>query len=136
MRPTSVGTRRGVPHSSTDLTHCGVKGISTHTYTIIHENVPFSFRFGLNLIIGAIFLALAVLLGNHILSVLFPMSALGVLLVFAGLQLCMSMLDINVRKDLFVAVAVVGITLASNLAVGFVVGTALAYVLRSDRLKV
>ncbi|WP_028572132.1 hypothetical protein [Desulfonatronum lacustre] len=90
----------------------------------------------MNLIIGAIFLALAVLLGNHILSVLFPMSALGVLLVFAGLQLCMSMLDINVRKDLFVAVAVVGITLASNLAVGFVVGTALAYVLRSDRLKV
>jgi SulP family sulfate permease len=93
---------------------------------------------GSNLIIGAIFLALAVLLGNHILSVLFlfPMSALGVLLVFAGLQLCLSMLDITVRKDMFVAASVVGITLASNLAVGFVVGAILAYVLRSDRLKV
>jgi sulfate permease, SulP family len=93
---------------------------------------------GSNLIIGAIFLALAVLLGNHILSVLFlfPMSALGVLLVFAGLQLCLSMLNITVRKDMFVAASVVGITLASNLAVGFVVGTILAYVLLSDKLKV
>jgi sulfate permease, SulP family len=93
---------------------------------------------GSNLIIGAIFLILAMLLGNHILALifLFPMSALGVLLVFAGLQLCLSMLDITVRKDMFVAASVVGITLASNLAVGFVVGTILAYVLLSDKLKV
>lgn len=93
---------------------------------------------GSNLIIGLIFIVLAILLGRHILSVLFlfPMSALGVLLLFAGLQLCLSMLDITVRKDLFVAVSVVGITLASNLAVGFVVGAILAYVLRSEKFNV
>lgn len=93
---------------------------------------------GSNLIIGVIFLVLAVLLGNHILSVLFlfPMSALGVLLIFAGLQLCLTLMDITVRKDLFVAFIVVCITMASNLAVGFVTGVVVAYVLRSEKLKV
>ncbi|WP_045220093.1 putative sulfate/molybdate transporter [Desulfonatronum thioautotrophicum] len=93
---------------------------------------------GSNLIIGLIFIVLAILMGQHILSILFlfPMSALGVLLVFAGLQLCLSMLDITVRKDLFVAASVVGITLASNLAVGFVVGAILAYVFRSEKFNV
>jgi len=39
-------------------------------------------------------------------------------------------------KDLFVALVMLGITFASNLAVGFVVGIALAYALKSENLTV
>jgi SulP family sulfate permease len=64
------------------------------------------------------------------------MAILGVLLVFAGGQLALTILDMQTRKDLFVALLMLGITLASNLAVGFMVGIAVAYILRSERLHI
>jgi len=67
---------------------------------------------------------------------LIPMSALGVLLIFAGSQLTLTLLDMKTRKELFVPIMVLGVTLASNLAVGFVMGIVLAYVLKSTRLAV
>ncbi|MFC1823210.1 putative sulfate/molybdate transporter [Thermodesulfobacteriota bacterium] len=93
---------------------------------------------GSNIISGLIFLSLAVFLGRHSLSIfyLIPMSALGVLLIFAGSQLTLTLLDMKTRKDLFVAMIILGITLASNLAAGFVAGIALAYALKSKRLAV
>jgi SulP family sulfate permease len=93
---------------------------------------------GSNLIIGAIFILLTLLLGNHILAVfnLVPMAILGVLLVFAGSQLALTVLDIEERKEMFVVVSILGITLASNLAAGFIVGIALAYLLRSKKFTV
>jgi len=101
------------------------------------------FRFGArtagsNIISGFLFLLLALLLGSHALSVVYliPMSALGVLLVFAGSQLALTILDLKGRKDLFVPLMMVGITLASNLAVGFIAGIALAYALKSEKLAI
>jgi len=101
------------------------------------------FRFGgrtagSNIISGILFLLLALLLGSHALSVVYliPMSALGVLLVFAGSQLALTILDLKGRKDLFVPLMMVGITLASNLAVGFIAGIALAYALKSEKLTI
>lgn len=93
---------------------------------------------GSNLIIGGIFIVLALLLGDHLIGVIYllPMSALGILLVFAGAQLSLTLLDINTRKDLFVSILIVGITLASNLAVGFLIGIAVAYALKSQKLNV
>ena len=93
---------------------------------------------GSNLMIGAVFIVFTVLLGNRILAVfnLIPMAILGVLLLFAGSQLALTILDVNQRKDLFVVVTILGITLASNLAAGFVAGIVLAYLLRLDRLNV
>jgi SulP family sulfate permease len=93
---------------------------------------------GSNLIIGLIFLLLALFLGTGILAVVYliPMAILGVLLLYAGSQLCMTMIDLMSRKDLFVAVVMLGITLATNLAVAFVVGIALAYALTSKRMSV
>jgi SulP family sulfate permease len=64
------------------------------------------------------------------------MAALGVLLLFAGAQLAMTILDLKDRKELFVPLMILGITLASNPAVGFLTGIALAYALKSDRLSV
>ena len=93
---------------------------------------------GSNLIIGFIFLLLAILLGDHVLVVvkLLPMSVLGVLLLFAGGQLALTLIDVEGRKDLFVVLIMLGITLASNLAAGFIVGIAIAYALKWERLSI
>ena len=93
---------------------------------------------GSNLMIGAVFVMLAVFLGIHALAVVYlvPMSVLGVLLIFAGSQLALTIIDMKERKDLFVALIMLGITFASNLAVGFVVGIAVAYALKSEKMTV
>jgi SulP family sulfate permease len=93
---------------------------------------------GSNLMIGLVFVILALFLGTHALAVVYllPMSVLGVLLVFAGTQLALTIIDLKDRKGLFVALVMLGITLGTNLAVGFVVGIALAYALKSEKLTV
>jgi len=93
---------------------------------------------GSNLMIGILFLALALFLGIHALSVVYllPMAILAVLLIFAGSQLALTVIDMNIRKDLFVSLLILGITLASNLAIGFMVGIVVAYVLKSERLTI
>ena len=93
---------------------------------------------GSNLIIGAIFLMMAIFLGSHSLAVIYtlPMAALGVLLIFAGAQLTLTLLDMQTRKELFVPILVLGTTLASNLAAGFITGIAVAYILKWKRLSV
>ncbi len=93
---------------------------------------------GSNLMIGVLFVSLAVVFGNSIVQVfnLIPMSILGVLLIFAGAQLTLAMMDIDQRKDLFVVTLILGITLASNLAAGFISGMVVAHVLRWDKLSV
>ena len=84
------------------------------------------------------FILLALFLGDNIMGIIYllPMSALGILLVFAGAQLSLTLLDMNTRKEMFVPVCVLGITLASNLAAGFLVGIALAYALKSEKLNI
>ena len=93
---------------------------------------------GSNLIIGLIFILLAVLLGPHTLSAvnLLPMSILGILLLFAGSQLGLTIIDLQERKEYFVVLVILGITLASNLAAGFIVGTAVAHILSMERFQV
>ena len=93
---------------------------------------------GSNLFIGSIFLILALFLGIHALSIVYllPLSILGVLLIFAGSQLALTVIDMQERKDLFVVLLMLGITLASNLAVGFIIGIVVAYALKSDKLNV
>lgn len=93
---------------------------------------------GSNIIIGSIFILLAVLLGTGALVVfhLMPMAILGVLLLFAGSQLAMTIQDLMSRKDMFVALTMLGITLATNLAVGFIAGLAVAYALKWTKLNV
>jgi len=93
---------------------------------------------GSNIMIGGIFILLAIFLGAHAMAVvnLIPMSILGILLVFAGGQLALTIIDMRERKDLFVSLLILGITLASNLAAGFLVGIALAYLLKSKKLNI
>jgi len=93
---------------------------------------------GSNLYIGGIFLVLALLFGENIVSVLglLPLSILGVLLTFSGLQLALMLQDLQDRKDLFVALFMLGLALAFNLAVAFLVGIVAAYVVKSSRISV
>ncbi|MFH2133179.1 MAG: sulfate permease, partial [bacterium] len=67
---------------------------------------------------------------------LIPMSILGIMLLFAGSQLALTILDLKERKGLFVALTILGITMASNLAIGFVSGVVLAHLLKNDRFSV
>lgn len=101
------------------------------------------YRFGArtaaaNVIIGVIFVTLAILFGQNALIILnlLPLSLLGVLLVFAGAQLALMVNDLTQRKDLFVALIMLAITLTVNLAVAFLCGIVIAYVLKSDRVSV
>ena len=93
---------------------------------------------GSNLIVGTGFILLAVFFGHTALGIisLLPMAALGVLLIFAGAQLSLTLLDMQTRKELFVPVLMLGITLASNLAAGFLIGIIAAVALKSKRLNV
>ena len=93
---------------------------------------------GSNVIIGGIFVFLALIFGENIVAVLklLPFSLLGVLLVFAGLQLALMIQDLRDRKDLFVALLMLGIALATNLGVAFIVGIIAAYALKSGKLAV
>ena len=101
------------------------------------------YRFGArtaaaNLMIGGIFVALAILFGQNALPILnlLPMSVLGVLLVFAGAQLALMINDLRERKDLFVALIMLSITLTFNLAVAFISGIVIAYALKSEKVNV
>ncbi len=93
---------------------------------------------GSNLMIGTLFIALGIFLGRSALAVLhlLPLAVLGVLLVFAGAQLGLTVLDLQTRKEFFVCLLILGITLATNLAAGFLVGIVVAYVLKSEKLRV
>ncbi len=92
---------------------------------------------GSNIIIGVVFISMAVFLGNRALAVinLLPLAVLGILLLFAGSQLGLTILDLNTRKDLFVCLMILGITLAYNLAVGFIAGVAVAHIIKRDRFS-
>ena len=93
---------------------------------------------GSNIMIGSLFMILALFLGKHSLALIYllPLSVLGVLLIFAGAQLALTIIDLKGKKELFVALAMLGITLATNLAVGFIVGFFLAYSLKSNKLSI
>lgn len=93
---------------------------------------------GSNVIIGVLFIVLAVLFGASMLGILhlIPMAVLGVLLIFAGSQLALTIMDLNTRKDFFVVFTIVGITLATNLAAGFITGILVAYILKWEKLSV
>ncbi len=93
---------------------------------------------GSNLIIGTIFVGLALFLGFQAMKLfqLLPMAVLGVLLIFAGAELGRCILDIQDRKDLFVILSILAITLTTDLAAGFLTGLVLAILLRSRHFRV
>jgi len=93
---------------------------------------------GSNLIIGVIFLLLAIFFGDQALALLnlLPLSILGVLLLFAGSQLGLTIIDMFSRKDMFLVLVMLGITLATNLGWAVLAGLALYKLLQLERISV
>lgn len=93
---------------------------------------------GSNVIIGTFFLLLAVFFGPHAITLLhlLPLSVLGVLIIFAGAQLGLAILDMVERNDMFVILIILAITLTANLAWAFIIGTLLAHFLNKAQVKV
>lgn len=93
---------------------------------------------GSNLIIGSIFLALALLFGEHLTAILklIPLSILGVLLLFAGSNLALTIMDLKTKKDYFIALLILSLTLTLNLAVGFIMGIIVAQILKWEKLDI
>jgi len=92
---------------------------------------------GSNVMIGSIFLVLALLLGEHTIAVinLLPLSILGALLTLAGIELALVIKDVRERSDLFVIFAMIAVTLASNLAPALIIGLILSYFSGSKKFK-
>jgi SulP family sulfate permease len=93
---------------------------------------------GSNVIIGSILVVLALSLRETLVAVLnlIPDAVLGVLLVFAGIQLALMIRDLVDRRDLFVALFMLGLGLATNLAVAFLAGVAVAHLVKLRRIRV
>lgn len=93
---------------------------------------------GSNLIIGIFMVASVLLLGDQMVALfhLIPLAILGVLLVFAGSQLALTLVDLSTRSELFIAFSMLGTTLATNLALGFVVGMVLALAMQWKKIDI
>lgn len=94
------------------------------------------YRFGARtggsvVMLGFAKMVLALLFGGSLLACLqeYPQSVLGILLLFSGMELAMLCRDQGRRVDFFVMIITAGACLALDVAVGFIVGWAMATVL-------
>lgn len=92
---------------------------------------------GSNLMIGAAFAIGALLFGDAAMALLalLPLAVLGALLCFAGIELALMVRRVRDPNDLMVVLTMLGVTLTTNLAIGFGVGVALAYLIRHARIS-
>jgi SulP family sulfate permease len=94
---------------------------------------------GAPVMIGALFVVMALAFGELGFAVLamIPNSVLGVLLVFAGLELCPLVRSLKGNEEYFVALLITGIALAvPNMAWAFGIGIAADLFIRKMRIKI
>jgi SulP family sulfate permease len=93
---------------------------------------------GSDLMIGAIFLVIAIVFGTIAIAVLrvIPYAVLGILLIFAGLELTMLIKGIKEKKDFFVVFIIAGIAVATtNMGYAFIVGIIVYYVIKYAKIE-
>jgi len=94
---------------------------------------------GAPIIIGSLFVVLALILGElgFAILTLIPNSVLGVLLIFAGLELCPLVRSLQTNEEYFVALLIAGIALAvPNMAWAFGIGIVVDLVIRKKGIKI
>jgi len=94
---------------------------------------------GAPVMIGALFVIMALAFGElgFALLAMIPNSVLGVLLVFAGLELCPLVRSLKTNEEYFVALLISGIALAvPNMAWAFGIGIAVDLFIRKLRIKI
>jgi SulP family sulfate permease len=102
------------------------------------------FRFGARtggapIMIGIFFIVIALVLGELGFSLLaiIPQSVLGVLLVFAGLELCPLLRSLKTNEEYFIALLIAGIALVvPNMGWAFGVGIAADIFIRKMKIKI
>ncbi len=102
------------------------------------------FRFGARtggapIMIGIFFVVIALLLGElgFTLLAIIPKSILGVLLVFAGLELCPLLRSLKTNEEYFIALLIAGIALAvPNMAWAFAIGIGTDLFIRKMKIKI
>ncbi len=102
------------------------------------------FRFGARtggapMMIGALFVVMALVFGEFgfTLLAMIPNSVLGVLLIFAGLELCPLIRSLKTNEEFFVALLISGIALAvPNMAWAFGIGIAADTFIRKMKIKI
>ena len=94
---------------------------------------------GAPLMIGAIFVVMALAFGDagFTFLTLLPNSVLGVLLIFAGLELCPLIRSLKANEEYFVALLISGIALAvPNMAWAFGIGIVVDVFIRRAKIKI
>jgi SulP family sulfate permease len=94
---------------------------------------------GSNIIIGVIFLIIAVVFGKMAVAVLhlIPNGIFGVLLFYAGMELAMLIKDVREKRDFFVVFAIAAVALVTtNMGIAFVVGMVLLYIIKFARVDI
>lgn len=94
---------------------------------------------GAPIMIGVFFVVIALLFGELGFTLLaaIPQSVLGVLLIFAGLELCPLMRSLKTNEEYFVALLIAGIALAvPNMAWAFGVGMGIDIFIRKMKIKI
>lgn len=93
---------------------------------------------GSNLMIGAFFVVLALVLGKLSIALLtsIPAAVLGVLLLFAGIELSVLIKDLEKPRDLFISLLIAGIALATtNMSYAFVIGIVVKLLMDKARIS-
>jgi SulP family sulfate permease len=94
---------------------------------------------GAPIMIGALFVVMALVFGEFgfTLLAMIPNSVLGVLLIFAGLELCPLIRSLKTNEEFFVALLISGIALAvPNMAWAFGIGIAIDIFIRKMKIKI
>ncbi|MBE0583827.1 MAG: putative sulfate/molybdate transporter, partial [Desulfofustis sp.] len=94
---------------------------------------------GAPIMIGTAFLIVALVLGETGFALLaaIPQSILGVLLIFAGLELCPLLRSLKTNEDYFVALLIAGIALAvPNMAWAFVIGIVTDLFIKKMKIRI
>jgi SulP family sulfate permease len=94
---------------------------------------------GAPIMIGGLFVLLGLVLGELGLTILalIPNSVLGVLLVFAGLELCPLVRSLQTNEEFFIALLIAGMALAvPNMAWAFGIGILADLLIRKAGIKI
>ena len=97
------------------------------------------YRFGArNIMIGSVFLIIALVFGKIGISLLtsIPYAILGVLLLFAGLELALLIRDVTDKNDLFITILIAGIGFATtNMSIAFFLGILVMYLIKLRKIN-
>ncbi|MBF8302760.1 MAG: sulfate transporter [Candidatus Dadabacteria bacterium] len=83
--------------------------------------------------LGLVIILLGVFLGGAAFTILasYPVSILGVLLLFSGIELSLVARDVRTRTDYFIMIITTAAIISLSTAIGFIIGFIVSYLLHS-----